>query len=688
MMSMVLPKIRRGAIRLGLAVSVAVALSVGTVAMSQAADSSQVTYSANVPKSYPIFAGLAPDRIYVTTTYTNGMIWSAPVSSDLKLGTWQSLLPVRSTFVFTTSAGRAIMVDKTGKTVLFDRGQQVSTLLTPLRASSGVGRLSGSWYTTDTGMASIDGTVVDTGKYTYSTEDGWAGVVDQYGSLFLVESDSLKTSTCGTDPWTYSCSKTTSVQLTVRDAANSGKAVGMATSLQPPAGATFDDLRECSLQPTGVDCVWAKSEDQIIELEYGSTTFSQLKNVWVTRSSYLTDKTTTVALPIPSEVTSIGQEALYLVTTQVEDGAIVLDYYAFSMDGNASDMTYAYSLDDPSHMVRIDASRVYTVVNNRLVVGNSNGTYRVAELPFGGESAPHVIGVTGTRNVPQGGRLNLQLDLSKPVQAGTVTIADSSGSVVATLESPASTDGSLRGLIWTVPADASGTYTWTLNVKDAAGQEAVNNVGDGKASGTFTVRDCTKFTDVAASNTFASAICWASAAGITKGTGDGTTYSPSNPVNRGSMAAFLYRLAGSPKWDAPKTSPFVDVPTTHAFYSAITWLYAQGVTVGTTVNGKVYYQPSNAVNRGAMSAFMYRIADRPKWDAPAVSPFTDIDQSNTFYPSVTWLASEKITVGSTVNGKLVYQAGNPVNRGSMAAFMNRLAKTDLQCMRYNTAVGC
>ena len=201
-------------------------------------------------------------------------------------------------------------------------------------------------------------------------------------------------------------------------------------------------------------------------------------------------------------------------------------------------------------------------------------------------------------------------------------------------------------------------------------------------------RPCTVFTDVPMTNTFYPAICWASSTGITKGTGDGSTYSPTNPVNRGSMAAFLYRLAGSPKWDAPKTSPFVDVPTSHAFYSAITWLYAQGVTVGVTIDGKMYYQPSNAVNRGSMAAFMYRIANRPKWDPPSASPFTDVKPSNTFYPAVTWLASAKITVGSTVNGKLVYQPSNPVNRGSMAAFMNRLSKTQLMCTKYTNAVGC
>ena len=199
---------------------------------------------------------------------------------------------------------------------------------------------------------------------------------------------------------------------------------------------------------------------------------------------------------------------------------------------------------------------------------------------------------------------------------------------------------------------------------------------------------CQQFTDVPLSHTFYESICWASAYSVTKGTGDGSTYSPSNPVNRGSMAAFLYRLAGSPKWDPPETSPFVDVKTTDTFYPGITWLYSQGITVGTTVNGKVYYQPNNAVNRGSMSAFLYRFASSPAWTLPATSPFADVTQTNTFYKSITWLADKKITVGSTSGGKLVYQPGNPVNRGSMSAFMLRLTKTQLQCTRFPTAIGC
>ena len=204
---------------------------------------------------------------------------------------------------------------------------------------------------------------------------------------------------------------------------------------------------------------------------------------------------------------------------------------------------------------------------------------------------------------------------------------------------------------------------------------------------TYSVSVCPLFTDVSPKHTFYNPICWAALTGVTTGSGPGT-YKPSDVVNRGSMAAFLYRLAGSPAWTPPKTSPFADVTPSHQFYSAITWLSNQGITAGAKCDNKLCYLPSNAVNRGSMAQFLYRLTGSPSYTPPATSKFTDVPKKHTFYVAISWLAAKKIAVGSTVNGKLVYQPSNPVNRGSMAAFMSRLTGTGLQCSRYTNAIGC
>ena len=51
------------------------------------------------------------------------------------------------------------------------------------------------------------------------------------------------------------------------------------------------------------------------------------------------------------------------------------------------------------------------------------------------------------------------------------------------------------------------------------------------------------FTDVAADADYAAAVNWAVDRGVTKGTGDGTAFSPENVCTRGQIVTFLYRAA-------------------------------------------------------------------------------------------------------------------------------------------------
>jgi hypothetical protein len=122
--------------------------------------------------------------------------------------------------------------------------------------------------------------------------------------------------------------------------------------------------------------------------------------------------------------------------------------------------------------------------------------------------------------------------------------------------------------------------------------------------------DVSTFTDVPADSLFADEIAWMAANGISTGwtEADGSkTYRPLEPVNRDAMAAFMYRLAGEPDFNAPSSSPFTDVPTTSQFYKEITWLADHGITTGwTEPDGSKTYRPLEPVNRDAMAAFMYR----------------------------------------------------------------------------------
>ena len=172
------------------------------------------------------------------------------------------------------------------------------------------------------------------------------------------------------------------------------------------------------------------------------------------------------------------------------------------------------------------------------------------------------------------------------------------------------------------------------------------------------------FSDVPEGAAFYAEIQWFAQQKITTGYPDGT-FRPQGNVERGAMAAFFYRMAGSPKYTAPATSKFSDVPTTHPFYKEISWMRDQGITTGYP-DGT--FRPNAPVNRDAMAAFFYRAAGSPAYLAPAQSPFADVSTNNQFYREIAWLADRKISTGWPDK---TYRPGNAINRDAMAAFIYR-----------------
>jgi len=183
-----------------------------------------------------------------------------------------------------------------------------------------------------------------------------------------------------------------------------------------------------------------------------------------------------------------------------------------------------------------------------------------------------------------------------------------------------------------------------------------------------------QFVDVTASNEFYADIHWLAGQSITTGWPDGT-FRPLAQVERQAMAAFLYRMAGRPQHTPPAVSPFIDVWPGDAFYSEITWLFGQGISTGTrTSEGSYRFDPTAAVTREAMAAFLYRAAGSPS-HTPATRPrFLDVSTGHPFYKEIDWLAATGITTGWTLaNGRVEFRPGNPIERQAIAAFLYRYA---------------
>lgn len=116
------------------------------------------------------------------------------------------------------------------------------------------------------------------------------------------------------------------------------------------------------------------------------------------------------------------------------------------------------------------------------------------------------------------------------------------------------------------------------------------------------------FVDVTPSSPFYKEIAWLESTGITNGwAGSGGAYfKPQAQVSREAMAAFLYRVAGSPAFTAPAVSPFKDLAPSAPFYKEITWLAAKRISTGYQTSTGAAFGSALAVQRNAMAAFLYR----------------------------------------------------------------------------------
>ena len=198
------------------------------------------------------------------------------------------------------------------------------------------------------------------------------------------------------------------------------------------------------------------------------------------------------------------------------------------------------------------------------------------------------------------------------------------------------------------------------------------------------------FIDVNEQTPHAYDICWLSAAGISTGwdVGNGKReFRGEGNVIRQDMAAFLYRLAGSPAYiptpadvatfvDVDSTNPDVNRRTPH--YMEILWLASEGISQGWDVGeGRREFRGMDTVKRQDMAAFLRRLAGHMEANIElpegADNPFYDVDGSTPHYEDIIWLASTGVTTGwDEGSGRRSYRGMNDVLRQDMAAFLHRL----------------
>ncbi|MDO5662535.1 MAG: S-layer homology domain-containing protein, partial [Brachybacterium sp.] len=226
--------------------------------------------------------------------------------------------------------------------------------------------------------------------------------------------------------------------------------------------------------------------------------------------------------------------------------------------------------------------------------------------------------------------------------------------------------------------NADGTWQATLAItcSEDATDAVISTTPDvGTAVTVRLPEDCEagetpiSFTDVRPNTMFYDEIMWMANQGYAQGWPDGT-FRPVTSVNRDAMAAFLYRMAGSPEVRTPRNQPFTDVRPGQEHYDAIIWAHQEGITTGWTErNGTRTFRPTQTIDRDAMAAFVYRYAGSPEFAQPTQAPFRDVPANAKFAKEIAWAKEEGITTGWP-NG--TYRPKSPMNRDATAAFLYRM----------------
>ncbi|MDR1712438.1 MAG: S8 family serine peptidase [Propionibacteriaceae bacterium] len=174
------------------------------------------------------------------------------------------------------------------------------------------------------------------------------------------------------------------------------------------------------------------------------------------------------------------------------------------------------------------------------------------------------------------------------------------------------------------------------------------------------------YLDVPSNQRFYDAINYLAWAGVASHGANNDNFWPERELSRGEIAAYFYRLLGSPNFTAPATPTFSDVPNTHMFYREIEWLYSMRMTSG---KGAGTFMPEDTVTRGEIAAFLHRYHLLFNPNTPVAAPvpsYQDVPKTHTFYSDIEWMRSLGLASAETY-----FHPARACARDEFAAFVYR-----------------
>lgn len=178
------------------------------------------------------------------------------------------------------------------------------------------------------------------------------------------------------------------------------------------------------------------------------------------------------------------------------------------------------------------------------------------------------------------------------------------------------------------------------------------------------------FTDVPAWEWYYNDVVWAYENEIIYGK-TANLFGPDDDVERGQMAAMLYRMAGSPGAAGP--APFTDL-TEDYYRDAVAWAYQNEIVFGTSETEELF-SPGLSVERQELVAMLYRKLGEPETGLGQLAPFRDTwTVANWAKYAMAWAVETGIIKGYSENATL--RPENPASRAEIVAILRRFQQVE------------
>lgn len=170
------------------------------------------------------------------------------------------------------------------------------------------------------------------------------------------------------------------------------------------------------------------------------------------------------------------------------------------------------------------------------------------------------------------------------------------------------------------------------------------------------------FSDVPENAWYTKAVTFAVQNGLFKGTGDGSTFSPSMTMSRAMLVTVLWRHEGEPKAEAE--AAFSDVSQSAWFAKAVAWASENDIVNGS--GGK--FMPNDAVSREQIAVILFRYGKAESKNAD-LSVYPDGDLVSAWAKeAMRWAVAEKLISG---NAKGELMPKGEASRAEVATILMR-----------------